>query len=179
MTAPNDPNNPNDPNVKSPIQPGQFVTSGEEESGVFKQPPTPEPQQASLEPPSVNLDTLQPNPEPPTQPVTEPRQFANQPSPTPYVPPATSGQTPPSQPSTITKLRIVLVILGFLLIALVLAAGAWFFMFRSTGEIENTAVESENSQVEIPTPRPARSSGGFSELPQATEESQEATSEAQ
>ncbi|MBI3283017.1 hypothetical protein HYZ70_02975 [Candidatus Curtissbacteria bacterium] len=189
-TAPNnrDPKSPN--SQKSPLEPGQFVTAGEEENGVFKQPPAPQPEQTSASDeqpqpkeaprPPTNLASQTPSQPGPTspsapQPAAEPPQFANQPSPTPYVPPSAKGSPPPSPPSAITKLRIVLIILGFLLLVLALSSVAWFFIFSKTAGGKSTKVESQTPQVEFPSPPPARSSGGFSELPQATEEAGEST----
>lgn len=190
-TAPgnNNPQDPNNPNPQtSPIQPGQFVTAQEEENGIFKQPPSPQPPvNETVSPPTpppqpINLagsiEQPAPPPTPTEQPQTEP-QFANQPSPTPYVPPQASGQPPQTPPTTIGKLRIVLIILGFLLLIGLIAAVAWLFVFNKSTAKESAKTEPESTQVEVPSPPPARKSGGFSQLPQATEEAEESTTSAE
>lgn len=191
-TAPNNNNNPKDPNApKNPIQPGQFVAVGEDEDGVFKQPPTPAPNipqevQAAPPPPQTEVTTPPPPPQPapapglniaPQQAAPEQTsQFANQPSPTPYVPPTATGQTPASPPSTIGKLRTVLIVLGFLLLVGLIAAIVWFFVLgrSKNGSGAKTSAQEETS-VEAPSPPPARKTGGFSELPPASGSAQEST----
>lgn len=162
-TAPNnnDPKKPKFP--QSPIQPGQFVTTGEEETAVFKQAPPLQPQLGAQAP-------LSPNPQP--QPEPEPK-FENQPSPTPYVAPAASGQPPASAPSTIAKLRVFLIIFGFLLLVGLIASVAYLFVFKKSGTQESAKTSAGGQVVELPSPPPARRTGGFSELPQATEEAEE------
>ena len=194
-TAPNN-NDPESPKSQpSPIQPGQFVTTEEEENGQFKQPPSPQPsptsQPSASAPPPAPPPQAAPQPplptgtnlagavqEPPSPETGPAPQFENQPSPTPYVAPQTSGEPPPTGPSTIAKFRVILIVLGFLLLIALVAAVAWFFILKKVSSQEGTKTAGENREtVEVPTPPPARKSGGFSELPPATEEAEESTPE--
>lgn len=207
-TSPLDPSLvPRDP--ENPIQPGQFVTATSED-GIFKQPPPPfaptstdlasqsQPMQAQPSP-GLNLaSSLGPSPNPPqphpaSPPVSEgptgippsvpPAQFPpQQPNPAPFVPP-TSPPIPES-PSTIKKLRTIIIIVALLLFVGLAGAIIWFVVlgkslpfspFRQPAEIQ----EPENTQTEvIPTPPPKRTIGGFADLPPATGEANPATASA-
>lgn len=185
MAAAQDPNNPQDPNATSPIEPGQFVTSGD--GGVFKEPPSP--QMPNLQAPQPTQGV--PSPFPPANPQpTTPQpglQFAQsmppganpqpeQPSPTPYIQPQASNQTSSGAPSTISKLKKLLIILGFILLIALIGALAWFFVIGK-GKLpvgNSTASQPPLNEPAVqasPSP-PARTTGGFSELPPATGEAQ-------
>lgn len=199
MAVLNDPNNPQDPNAqKNPIEPGQFVVTGDQ-NDIFKEPQnpastTPEPPPQNLKqdtPPASNLPGVEPPLAPPPTPMFEPPspassqenlagvqpqepQFENQPSPTPYVPPTTEGQTPQSPQSIISRLRVVFIAVGFLLLVALIGAGVYFFILGKSKKSDNTTQTTQES-AELPLPTPARTSGGFSELPPATPSAQEST----
>jgi hypothetical protein len=60
-----------------------------------------------------------------------------------------------------------------LLLIGLLGALAWFFVFNKSGSSSSATTTSNEAPVEFPTPAPPRQSGGFSELPPATNEAQE------
>lgn len=192
-TAPKN-SDPVDPNTQptSPIQPGQFVVSSDE-NDIFKEPPAPLAQtppvltQAAPPPPAPEPQVQQSQPQPqktpvePLQPISQegaPAQFANQPSPTPYVAPNASASPPPQSPSQIGKLRIVAIALGFLLIVGAIGAAIWFFVLNKPTKTAATT-QSQEAPLEAPPSPKARTSGGFAELPQATEQAQESTASPQ
>ncbi len=184
--AAQDPNNPPDPNSASPIEPGQFVTTGD--GGVFKEPPPPQ------VPNSPAPQTNQPAPSPLPPPMSAPSapqpglQFAQsippgttpqpetQPTPTPYVPPQAANQEPSAPSSTISKLKKLLIILGFLLLIVLIGALAWFFVLGKgklpIGDNKTTQEPSIAPATQTFTPPPVRTTGGFSELPPATGEAE-------
>lgn len=190
-TAPNN-NDTKDPNIPptSPIQPGQFVVSGGD-NDIFKEPPAPLAQtppvltQAAPPPPAPELQVQQPQSQPspaePPQPLSQegaPQQFENQPSPTPYVAPNAQATPPPQSPSQIGKLRIVAIALGFLLIVGAIGAAVWFFVLNKPNKTAATT-KSQEAPLEAPPSPKARTSGGFAELPEATEQAQESTASPQ
>lgn len=106
-----------------------------------------------------------------------------QPDPTPFAPPPpTSSPFPVSGGgSMITKLRLLAIVLGGLVLVGVLGGLAWFFLFNT----KKPEVKTENTQsqaIEIePSPLPKRTDGGFGLLPpipQSTSSANQATSSA-
>lgn len=210
MTAPQDPNS-KDPTSQNPppnpIEPGQFVVAGQED-GVFKQPPSPSPQQT--EPAPTTLPTpqepspaqgfsLPPHPpqkqpasitEPPVSPLlsqtTVPPQATSaaepQPDPTPFVQPPSGSTTDPvttPEPSMIKKLRLIAVVAIFVVLILLAVAILWFFVLGKRSQEPNKTENEIAAQIEEPSPPPKRTSGGFAELPPATESASEATPQGQ
>ncbi|MBI2326801.1 hypothetical protein HYU92_00630 [Candidatus Curtissbacteria bacterium] len=93
-----EPDPPAAPPAPDPIQPGQFVVSGDED-GVFKQPASPPPQTPSSQQPLLSPDSqtvpANPLPEPVSLPlVTEPPLQASSPAPFPATSPL-----PPEEPN--------------------------------------------------------------------------------
>lgn len=190
-TAPKDNNNSqgsakqNPP--PSPIQPGQFVVTGEED--VFKQPPPPTAppnpetfgaaggRQAVPPPNSVHQPIVKP-PEVPLAASQAPADAqpsapgADQPNPTPYVAPPVSPTSQPQQPSVINKLRKVFIVLIILAILGAVAAAAWFFTLGKDKLTKKPEIVQETEVEASPTPLPKRTVGGFADLPAATNESQ-------
>lgn len=191
------------PQTSSPIQPGQFVVV-EGKDGVFKQPPVPSiqstPPRTAGPPPDLNPLPSEPAvPPAPSAPGPQVNPFSShldpsaqsetaasipsvgavnppisQPDPTPYAPPAQEAG-PPQGPSVIKKLRIVMIIAGVLILAAGIAAFVWFFVLnKKPGPATKTEV-SEEAQIEEPPQIEKRKSGGFSELPPATQEAAEST----
>ena len=73
---------------------------------------------------------------------------------------------------------IAIFVVALVLVA-ALVAVAWFFVL---GKKPNESVKTENTQqaqVEEPSPLPKRTTGGFAELPVATSEAEESTPQAQ
>ena len=104
--------------------------------------------------------------------------FSNQPNPAPYTPPPSANQQPPSISSTITKLRKVLIILGFVFLVLLIAIAVWFLVLNKSQKQGAVTTQVPEVQINLPSTPPARTSGGFSELP-ATPSAPEATQPAQ
>lgn len=174
----------NSPNPKSPIEPGQFVVAGQDD--VFKQPPSspipqspPPPPESS--PPGPILSKVPPLPMPPqppvpessqTRPESQPSQIApDQPNPSPYVPPTTTTPTQQEPPSMIQKLRKIAIILVMLIVLASAAAAVWFFVLGKNRA--QTPQSQGETVVEVsPSPLPKRTTGGFADLPAATQESQ-------
>ena len=168
-TAPNDPNNPSNPNdpktPPSPIQPGQFVTAGQDD-GVFGQPPPPITPQVQLagQLPQSPLAQGSPDSAVPPSPQT-------QPSPEPYIPPDQPGQGSAQETSIIGKLRGLLIVFGLLLLLGLVAAAVWFLVLDKS-QTPQTSSAADQVQIEAPPTPQSNTSGGFSNLPPATEEAQ-------
>lgn len=186
--------------TSSPIQPGQFVVV-EGKDGVFKQPPAPSIQTTpSAPPPSFKPLPSEPAvppapsaPEPQVEPFSphlapsaQPEAASSippagaapppisQPDPTPYTPPAQEAG-PPQGPSVIKKLRIVIVIAGALILVAGIAAFVWFFVLNKKPGMGAKTEVGEEVQIEELPQIEKRKSGGFSELPPATQEAAEST----
>lgn len=172
----------NSPNPKSPIEPGQFVVAGQDD--VFKQPPSspipqspppppepspPGPVKSQEPPPQMPLQPSMPEPQP--SPPFSSQIAPDQPNPSPYVPPTTTTPTQQEPPSMIQKLRKIAVILVMLIVLASAAAAVWFFVLGKNRA--QTPQSQEETVVEAsPSPLPKRTTGGFVDLPAATQESQ-------
>lgn len=184
MTVPNN-SRPDESNSQKPvgtppesiIQPGQYAIAGGD--GVFKEPPAPTGAGNSNQVPSAPQAPMpQPTvPQPPPPVVTQqaPSYSENQPNPTPYVPPQGQGIPENSSPSGIRKMRLVIMVAGLLLLIVLIAALAWFLVLSKNHNASQKA-QTEENKIELPTPQPQRTTGGFSEIPPATDGAQQATS---
>lgn len=166
----------------SPIEPGQFVVAGD--PSIFKQPPPPgptSPPTGSL--PSTPTSAPQESPPTPPQPPSSqplpPEQVpaapnppaADQPNPAPYVPPTAAAPTQLEPPSAIARLRKLAIVLVALVIISTIAGAAWFLFLNKTSP--KTQVEEPETVLEpSPLPLPKRTTGGFADLPAATDQSQ-------
>jgi len=163
--------NPNDASP-TPIEPGQFVTTQEENAAsstittppLPSVPPPPTPPSNEPAPPAQNF--------PPKFPV-----MGEQPNPTPYAAPP--DQSPaPEEHSQIKKLRLIVIIIGVLILVAAIAAAGWFLVLGKKTPKETVKSETSQPQIEEPPPLPKRTRGGFADLPQILREStREATSE--
>lgn len=185
----NPPNPPSDP-PPSPILAGQFVVAPDQD-GIFKQPPPPSSPSTPPPPPTepLPIQPAQPTgvnlplPEPPLPPSPFPPQTPpsfppTQPDPTPYTPPPPSQSQFSPPPSQIKRARVYLIILGIFLIVVILAALLWFFVLGQNRKSQ--PAKTEAPQEETPTPPSIkRTTGGFADLPQATETATPAASPAQ
>lgn len=183
-TAPNN-NNPKDPKEpQSPIQPGQFVSVGADE-GVFKQPPVTPMQTQPLENPIQAAPSFPPSQQPEPQMAQNvpqmPEQFPpQQPNPTPFAPPLSTSQPEQSgPPSTISRMRIILIIVGFIVLIALIGVAVWLFILPRMQNNQSNKITTEETPIEAPSPPPPRTTGGFSDLPSATEEASESTDSAQ
>ena len=177
-TLPKIPEKPLSP--PSPLSPSQGL------------PPVPLPQEPSAAGP--NLSSFKP-PVPPliadltsqqeTSPSSEITQVApSQPDPTPFVAQKQQGssdqnipQSPQEPPSLIKKLRLVAIVIFSLVLVAVILFVVWFFVL---GKKPNEPVKIDDAneiQVEEPVPLPKRTTGGFADLPQATDQAEESIPE--
>lgn len=122
-------------------------------------------------------------PAPEAPPVQSPQvPPAGQPNPVPFTPPTQSpptqqqGAQPPEVPtgegsSKIGKFKIFVIIIGLLVLITIIAALVWFFVLNKSSQ---TVTTSENFiAIEEPViPSPA-TNGGFSDIPEATQEATE------
>ena len=136
----------------------------------------PFPSVAPTSSPSLQETSTNPAQPPPAQPDPTPY-VAPQPGDVPY-PNNTAGalQEPPS---LIKKLRMIAIFVVVLVLVGALVAVAWFFVL---GKKSNESVKTENTQqaqVEEPSPLPKRTTGGFAELPVATSGAEESTPQAE
>lgn len=182
--------NPQGDSAKSPIEPGQFVVAGEDPTQVVSQPAPQQPLAASQTPPvqdvspkpgfslaqDKNLAQSYPTPPPPPPPTPPPPPIPQQPDqpmqpdPTPFTGP---GQTPPyptsPQPpgSKMKKIKLFVIIIAVLVLIAIVGAVAWFFVLQKP-QTPQSAKTQDIQQVIEPTPTPQLPTGGFGQLPQAT-----------
>lgn len=170
-TAPQDNTNTqgsNSATPPSPIEPGQFVVAGE--PSVFKQPPPPTDNLPAM-PTSTPREFPPPPQAPPEQVPTAPNPpVQTQPNPAPYVPPTAAAPTQLGQPSAIARLRKLAIVLVALVIISTIAGAAWFLFLNKANP--KTQVEEPETVLQPPPPLPKRTTGGFADLPAATDQSQ-------
>ncbi|OGD97057.1 hypothetical protein A3A49_00805 [Candidatus Curtissbacteria bacterium RIFCSPLOWO2_01_FULL_38_11b] len=201
-TAPND--NKQNPegsqNVQNnPVQPGQFVVSGEpgetpaelgvnpQPTGIGSQPPFDNSRQPSSQSPSGSIEPQQAGDSQPfgqNIPVENP-QFAAaqsppqtnvQPDPTPFNaqnihpgPQVPDPQVSSNGGSKMAKFKILAVIIAILLLLAIIAIVIWFFVFNKKSDEEVNVTQPLNQIEEPATPSP-ETGNGFGDLPQATQE---------
>lgn len=188
-------NNPNPQGdaAKSPIEPGQFVVAGGEPASPPGQPinqpaqqpqsppqprpgfslaqdknlaqsfptPPPQPPQPQSPPPQPQIPPQPPQPETPMQPDPTPFNGPNQPASAP------AQQQPPG--SKMKKIKLLVIIVAILILIGIVAALAWFFILNKPQTAQTVKTENTQELIE-PTPTPqAPSTGGFGNLPQATD----------
>ena len=183
--------------ASSPASPLSGPLSQEPKQPVSS-PLPPLPSQPPSQPPGpgINLSAAsQPLPsvaptssQSPEETSTNPSQPSlTQPDPTPYVAPQPGDVPYPNNttgalqepPSLIKKLRMIAIFVVVLVLVGALVAVAWFFVL---GKKSNESVKTENTQqaqVEEPSPLPKRTTGGFAELPVATSGAEESTPQAE
>lgn len=182
--------NPQGDSPKSPIEPGQFVVAGEDVSQGTSQPapqqvpPVQTPPQASAPRPGFslaqdkNLAQSYPTPPPPPPPPPPPAQPAippqhdqpMQPDPTPFAGPGQIPNTPlsPQPPgSKMKKIKLFVIIIAVFVLIGIVAAVAWFFVLQKP-QTPQSAKTQDTQQVIEPTSTPQLPTGGFGQLPQAT-----------
>lgn len=180
------------------IQPGQFVTAGEDTPPSVSSPKIAQSFQSAGQPQvpqSPNTQQSQtPLPEPSSAPQpaagldlassqfnqnVSPQSSVSQPDPTPFTPPVpqepTQEVTQPTQGgSKIQKFKIVVVIVAVVALVAIIVALVWFFVL---GKQKKEPVKTEQDQVvqEEPSPSPTKTNGGFGDLPATQSAPQPAT----
>lgn len=155
-------------------------------------PPLPQEPSAAAGP---NLSSFKPPQPPPADKLTSQQETpppsstqiaSNQPDPTPFV--AEKPQSSPDQnipqstqepPSLIKKLRIIAIVIVFLVLIAVILSIVWFFVLGKKSKEPVKIEDTDQIQVEEPSPLPKRTTGGFADLPVATSQAEESTPQAQ
>ncbi len=187
-------NNPNPQGdaAKSPIEPGQFVVAGSDPatpsqpqvapSAVQQTPSGQAPQAMPPQEPRPGFSLAQdktlaqsfptPPPQSPPPPPPQPQSdMAMQPDPTPFTGPNQQTTVPTQQPpgSKMKKIKLFVIIIAVLVLVGIVAAVAWFFILNKPQAASQSA-KTENTQETIePTPALQTPTGGFGNLPQATD----------
>lgn len=184
----------------TPVSPATSLSQEQKQPASSPLPPLPSqpPSQPSPQSPGPGINlSVESQPSPSVTPISNQSQqetsttssqpSQTQPDPTPYVAPQpgdvpypnnTTG-APQEPPSLIKKLRMIAIFVVVLVLVGALAAVAWFFVL---GKKSNGPVKTENTQqaqIEEPSPFPKRTTGGFAELPVATSEAEESTPQAE
>ncbi len=177
--------NPQGDSAKSPIEPGQFVVAGEDTAQT--QPIAQQPQVSEQTPASLGISPkpgfslaqdknlaqsypTPPPPPPPTPPTPQQPDQPMQPDPTPFAGPGQIPNTPVSpQPpgSKMKKIKLFVIVIAVLVLIGIVAAVAWFFVLQKPQAPESAKTQ-DTQQVVEPTSTPQLPTGGFGQLPQAT-----------